>query len=117
QLEADAALAGDGRDDAHLARKAQRQVVGQACDSAHLGAGLARHLVSGDGRPWVNLDDLTRYVVVAQRLLELLGVLQDLAAVDLRRLRARRLEQGGGRQTKLTAALRFLGADRKSTRL
>ena len=39
-LEADAVLAGDGRDDAHLARKPEREIVGERRDLGDLGAGL-----------------------------------------------------------------------------
>ena len=64
QLEADAGLARDRRDDAHLlAASAHREIVGEAGDLGDLGAALRLELVHRDDRAGVDLVDAAAHAV------------------------------------------------------
>src|SRR5262249_36996059 len=98
QFETDPALAGDRRDDAHLARQAERQVVAQTCYATHLGSGFRSDLERRDGGAGMDLLDSSGNAVVEQSLFEASGLLEQPAAIDLGQSGWRRLEQIGRRK-------------------
>ena len=58
ELEADAVLARDGRDDAHLLGEREGEIIGQRGDLGDLGAGGGRDLEGGDGGTGEDVLDL-----------------------------------------------------------
>ena len=104
QLEADAVLSRDRRDDAHLPREGERKVVGERGDLRHLRPGGRRDLVRRHGGTGENVLDLPVDAIVGQRLHEELGVLVERLLVDRHRrvdlgpdevVDRRQLERGG----------------------
>jgi hypothetical protein len=82
QLEADAVLAGDRGDDAHLACEGEREIVRQPRYFRHLGSRRGRDFVRRHRRPRQDVLDFALHPIVRQRLNELVCVREKLVAVD-----------------------------------